>query len=198
MCRRYLFRLSFFVINIQLMSKIIIALTLLLALTTVNANLNYNSFNGDFSSFDAASSGIPLSDIITVANHYGCKTWQKNVCTECSQGWYFNKKGICCEVPALCSQFNRAEGICQSCYQGYTIVDNCCKLADQDTGCAEWNGNVCKRCSKRWWMNANGVCAPVGDQCATWNDVTGECLTCYGGYILNNGQCIINPNPFSG
>ena len=47
-------------------------------------------------------------------------------------------------------------------------------------------------------MDASGVCQPIGDQCATWNEANGECLTCYGGYILNNGQCIVNPNPFSG
>ena len=118
------------------MNRLVVALTLLLALSTVNANLSFNSFNGDFNSFDPATSGIALSDIITVANHYGCKTWVKNQCTECSQGWYFNKKGVCCEVPDLCSQFNRAEGICLDCYQGYTVVNNCCKLAAQDTGCA--------------------------------------------------------------
>ena len=180
------------------MSKTVIALTLLLVMTTVKADLSFSSFNGDFSSFDPASTGLSVSDLVTVANHYGCKTWVKNQCTECSQGWYFNKKGVCCEVPSLCSQFNRAEGICQACYQGYTIVDNCCKLAEQDLGCAEWNGNVCRRCSKRWWQDVNGVCQPIGDQCSTWSEQTGECLTCYGGYILSNGRCIVNPNPFNG
>ena len=63
------------------MSKIVLALTLILALTSVNANLSFSSFNGDFSSFNAAPSDIPLSDLMTVANHYGCKTWVKNQCT---------------------------------------------------------------------------------------------------------------------
>ena len=182
----------------SLMSKIVIAITLLLALTSVNANLSFSSFNGDFSSYDPAASGISFEDIITVANHYGCKTWVKNQCTECSQGWYFNKKGVCCEVPTLCSKFNRAEGVCEGCYQGYSVVDGHCKVAENDLGCAEWNGNQCKRCSKRWWMNAQGACTPISDYCSTWNSQTGHCETCYNGYILDNGKCIVNPNPFNG
>ena len=40
-------------------------------------------------------------------NYYGCKVWLDGVCTECSQHYYFNKKGICCEVKPECKQFNR-------------------------------------------------------------------------------------------
>jgi hypothetical protein len=179
------------------MRKLVIALTLLLLFSSAYANLTFSSFSGDFSSYNPAASGIPLNDIVTVANYYGCKTWVKNLCTECSQGYYFNKNGVCCEAPPLCSQFNRAEGICLSCYQGYTVVDNCCVLAEKDTGCATWNGNVCAKCSKGWFMS-NGVCKPVSDQCHTWDSNNGNCLTCYNGYILSAGACIINPNPFNG
>ena len=63
------------------MRSVALFVTLLLTISLVNSNLSFSSFNGDFNSFDAASSGIALSDIITVANHYGCKTWVKNLCT---------------------------------------------------------------------------------------------------------------------
>ena len=63
------------------MKRLVITITILLALSSVNAQLSFNSFNGDFSSFNPATSGIAFSDIITVANHYGCKTWNKNQCT---------------------------------------------------------------------------------------------------------------------
>jgi hypothetical protein len=62
------------------MNKIVIAITLLLVLNSVQADFTFNSFSGDFSSNPEAS-GIALSDIITVANFYGCKTWVKNQCT---------------------------------------------------------------------------------------------------------------------
>ena len=122
------------------MKKLLIAaVLLLLTFNSVSADLSFNSFSGDFSSYDPASSGIALSDIITVANYYGCKTWVKNECVECSVGYYFNKNGVCCEVPTLCKEFNRAEGLCITCYQGYEVCNSSCKLvAEPDTGCAKW------------------------------------------------------------
>lgn len=173
-----------------------IALLLLLTISLVQADLTFSSFNGDFSSTDGTIGATPLSDIITVANYYGCKTWNKNLCTECSEGYYFNKIGVCCEIGPLCSKFNRAEGVCEACYQGYSIVNCTCSLATQDVGCALWNGNTCVKCSKKWYFNNQGSCSPISDQCYTWND-DGNCLTCYGGYVLSNGVCVINPSPFS-
>lgn len=85
------------------MRAIKISLTLLFLLALVTANLSFDSFLGDFNSITAANSAIPLSDLITVGNYYGCKTWANNQCTECSKGFYFNKKEVCCEVPLLCS-----------------------------------------------------------------------------------------------
>jgi hypothetical protein len=178
------------------MNKFAIAISILLLVGSVSADLSFSSFSGDFNSYNPASSGIALSDIVTVANYYGCKTWVKNQCTECSNGFYFSKNGVCCEVPTLCSQFNRAEGICTACYQGYSVVNNCCVAAAQDSGCALWNGNTCSKCSKGWFMN-KGVCTPVSDQCSTWND-QGHCLTCYNGYVLANGACNINTSPLDG
>ena len=78
------------------MKAITIAFALLLTLTLVKANLAFNSFNGDFNSITAANGAIALSDLINVANYYGCKTWVKNQCTECSQGFHFSEKGVCC------------------------------------------------------------------------------------------------------
>jgi hypothetical protein len=63
------------------MKGVTIVLALLLALASAQGTFTYNSFNGDFSSGDAISSEISLSDIITVANYYGCKTWVDNLCT---------------------------------------------------------------------------------------------------------------------
>ena len=42
-----------------------------------------------------------------VNNYFGCKTWEDGVCTECSDHYYFNKNGICCEVKPQCRVFNR-------------------------------------------------------------------------------------------
>lgn len=51
-----------------------------------------------------------LSDpaILTQLNNYfGCKVWLEDSCIECSDRYYFNKNGVCCEVQGTCQQFNQ-------------------------------------------------------------------------------------------
>lgn len=179
------------------MKILAIAIALLLTLAAAQGELSLSSFNGDFSSFDSASGQVPLSQLVNVANYFGCKTWSKDQCTECSNGYFFNKKGVCCQVSELCSQFNKAEGVCQACYQGYGIVNGTCQRAAQDSGCSTWKGNTCIQCSQRWYFNAAGVCNQVSDTCASWSS-NGDCLNCYGGFVLKDGKCTPDANPFDG
>lgn len=37
----------------------------------------------------------------------------------------------------------------------------------------------------------DGKCVAVSDQCKTWSSTTGDCLSCYDGYTLETGACII-------
>lgn len=64
-----------------------------------------------------------------------------------------------------------------------------------DVGCAlwDWKKQVCLRCSEDWVANPSGLCVPVSDHCATYNTVSGLCLTCYKGYVLNQGKCQLAP-----
>ena len=78
------------------MKEAAIALTILLTLSLVRADLSFASFNGAFSSNSNLNASLPLSALITVANYYGCKTWVKQQCTECAPGFYFSNKGVCC------------------------------------------------------------------------------------------------------
>lgn len=71
------------------MKRIALAFCLLLALVHAQY-FTLNSFNGDFNSLVNATNAVPYSDLVTVANYYGCKTWVKNQCTECSGGYHFN------------------------------------------------------------------------------------------------------------
>lgn len=41
-------------------------------------------------------------------------------------------------------------------------------------------------------MGTNGVCIPVNDVCSAW-DTNGYCKSCYKGYNLANGVCILAP-----
>lgn len=126
-------------------------------------------------------------------NYFGCKVWSEDSCLECSQRFYFNKNGVCCEVQGTCEQFNTQEGICEKCYEGYQVIDGKCSKEDKSTsaniGCAVWNNGVCQSCSKRWFFNQENICVPVSDLCSTWK-TTGECDTCYYGYKVVDGACV--------
>ena len=52
-------------------------------------------------------------------------------------------------------------------------------------------------CPYRNFMK-DGVCVRVSDQCKTWSTSTGECLTCYDGYKLSQGACVIDGGSGSG
>lgn len=45
-------------------------------------------------------------------NYFGCKVWSNDACLECSERYFFNSKGVCCEVQGTCQQFNTKQGIC--------------------------------------------------------------------------------------
>ena len=89
------FQLFNYKIN-KLMRAIKLGLTLLFILTLVRTDIYLSTYLGDFNSFTTTTAAIPLSDLITVGNYYGCKTWVNNKCTECSKGFYFSSKGVCC------------------------------------------------------------------------------------------------------
>ncbi len=57
--------------------------------------------------------------------------------------------------------------------------------------CAKWDNEKCTQCSNRSYFNSSGICAPVDATCASFNDKNGLCLSCYKGYDLQNGKCII-------
>jgi hypothetical protein len=118
-------------------------------------------------------------------NYFGCKTWTDGNCVECSQGYVFNNKGICCEVDAYCQQFNTAVGTCEVCYTGYSVSSNgSCAVKPTDNtnvGCAVWKNGVCISCSVKYFFNHDKVCKPVSDSCHEWN-ANGECTSCYYGY----------------
>lgn len=44
--------------------------------------------------------------LTTLNNYFGCKVWSKDACLQCSDRYFFNSKGICCEVQGTCQQFN--------------------------------------------------------------------------------------------
>lgn len=132
-------------------------------------------------------------------NYFGCKTLKNDVCIECSDHYYFNKNGICCEVSPQCKTFNQDVGICEQCYEGFGIQDGKCVaknlINSAGEGCKTWANGKCVECSARWVFDSNHVCRSVDDLCRTWS-ANGQCLTCYGGYVIEAGSCVYDIHAF--
>ena len=88
-----------------------------------------------------------------------------------------------------------------SCFGGYDLSEAACVFSASnnakpaDSGCNKWDwkNQVCISCSKNWVFNTNKVCVPVSDFCKTSNE-NGVCTSCYPGYDLTNGACLVSPS----
>lgn len=178
-------------------SKILCVIVLLAIVSSQTINLN-----DIFTNKTQATLGQEYQDpnfLRTIDNYFGCKTWQNGNCLECSHGYIFNNNGVCCLIDRNCEIFNIAVGVCERCYTGFHVDANgtCTLRALSDpslVGCAEWKQNQCVACSALYYFNANGVCTAVSDQCRDWNRTTGACTECYFGYIVQDGNCVVDPS----
>ena len=151
-----------------------------------------------YSGYNLVNGKCVLAPVQKVAD-VGCASWNWNrqTCLQCSNNWVFNNNGVCVPVSDQCNTYDKS-GACVTCYRGYNLVNGACVLAPvekvSDVGCATWNWNkqTCLQCSNNWVFNSNNICVPVSDQCNTF-DSTGACLTCYLGYNLVNGKCVLAP-----
>lgn len=65
---------------------------------------------------------------------------------------------------------------------------------NNDPYCAQYQGNtnICAACSNRYFLSSRtGRCSPISNQCNTYDSNNGQCLSCYQGYTLSNGDCYI-------
>jgi hypothetical protein len=65
------------------------------------------------------------------------------------------------------------------------------QTATLDPNCYQFNGSQCVICSSRFYFGTNGICVLVNPQCQNYDNYTGACTSCYQGYIVSNGNCII-------
>lgn len=47
-------------------------------------------------------------------------------------------------------------------------------------------------CSHLYYFNTEGLCTQVNPNCKT-SDANGNCLSCYGGYHIDNHLCVLIP-----
>lgn len=125
-----------------------------------------------------------------------CRTFNNNICIECSKGSIFNIFGVCIIVDPSCLTFDENDGACTSCYPGYTVSGKNCLKANKTDGrdpfCKQFlqDTDVCVECSTRYFINGFGLCQEVNPLCNTYDTLTGNCQTCYPGFELSGVNCI--------
>lgn len=126
-----------------------------------------------------------------------CAEWDGQNCKRCSFGSAFNAFGICVLLDSQCKEYDQFTKLCKACYSGYELNDqnSCIKSAIKavsDPLCAEWQNDICLRCSFGSFFNPTAkLCTLIDSSCKSFNTITGKCLNCYDGYELNVfGDCV--------
>ncbi len=119
-----------------------------------------------------------------------CAEFAGKVCKKCSTGAAFDNFGRCVFLDPECKQYEQSSGICKACYIGYSLDSTfaCIKSSVQDVRdalCAEWNEDICIKCSFGAFFNSLGVCSQADSSCKAFNEVTGKCSSCYNGYSVS-------------
>lgn len=115
-------------------------------------------------------------------------------CLQCIASYYISSNGYCKASDPLCKTFNRTNGHCLTCYKGYVLKETVCAM--ETTGVTDPNclkflpSGLCQECYTSFYV-LGGVCKEVNPLCKTSNSSDGTCLSCYPGYSLSNGFCII-------
>jgi hypothetical protein len=66
---------------------------------------------------------------------------------------------------------------------------------NKDPNCIKQANDGCIECSQNYYyFSENKTCIAVNPQCKTYNSQAGFCLSCFSGYVLLNGSCIISNN----
>jgi hypothetical protein len=47
------------------------------------------------------------------------------------------------------------------------------------------------QCADRFILNGNGICSPVDPLCNSYDSISGACTTCYLGYAIQSGVCLL-------
>ena len=135
------------------------------------------------------------------ASNIGCSLWKDGECQACSKRWYFNEDKKCLPVSDLCHTWDDATGECVTCYYGSIVEDGECVahtstaiVPESNLLCKTWVGETCKACSDRSFFNEDGLCVSVSSQCNTFDKASGNCLTCFAGYDLFEGDCVYSPD----
>ena len=139
---------------------------------------------------------LPATQQQIQIRNIGCKTPNPaGVCTECLVFYYLDAGSICQPVNPNCKTYNSTNGACLSCYPGFGIVETTClpgvATSSSDPNCNQFNGSLCLKCSFGYYLPASGLCTQVNPSCKTFDPTNGQCLSCFPGFSVQNGGCLV-------
>ena len=124
-------------------------------------------------------------------------------CELCYHGYYVDSRtGSCQILDPLCKTHNLQNGGCESCYPGYQLDENARCVTGGSSGknnqnvqrdpyCVKYENQNCIRCANGYYLTKNSECEQVNPLCKTSERLSGDCLSCYSGYVLADGGCYI-------
>lgn len=122
-----------------------------------------------------------------------CRSFNADgTCSSCSSRYYVNPNGKCGSVNPLCKDYNPLSGACTVCYPGYGLSGNSCVQGlSQDPNCKTFQGSNCQDCVSGFYIGSDNKCKQASPLCKTFDPRSGACLTCFNGYEVSSGTCII-------
>lgn len=133
----------------------------------------------------------------TVLLDPNCAEFKNGLCLRCSTGSFFDeKKNLCQLVDPLCKTFDPKNGSCLSCYPAFTLNGARCLedlyFSSQNPNCAEFQDNKCIKCSSGFYFNKDQICTAFNPLCQTSNTTNGDCLSCFIGFTIRGGTCVVD------
>ena len=93
---------------------------------------------------------------------------EQGACSSCVLG-YKLQDGVCVEGMRNCKTYDTANGLCLTCYRGYTLTaESACQVnpqADLMEGCSRQYEDTCLECKKGYYFNYDNVCEPIDPLC---------------------------------
>jgi proprotein convertase subtilisin/kexin type 5 len=118
-------------------------------------------------------------------------------CQQCSQGYYLSNSRNCVQSNPLCKTSSSLSGACLSCYSGYTLVTGECVVGNSLSGNGDPNckttapSGQCTACYDSFYLSPQATCLRLDPLCKTYSADQRQCASCYNGYSLYQGQCLV-------
>ena len=123
------------------------------------------------------------SCVKTVKNCVKFSDAQRQVCTDCAQGYSLHENY--CVMNSVLGCKNEVDHVCKECFKPFTLNNGNCEIQH----CKSYNDFGCVACNCGYYLNKNGMCKVMEGGCIRYH--RGECIDCLPAYTLKGNECQI-------